>query len=197
MNKNNSQEHWDRIWGLEGKQTWRIYPRTFQAICNIIGKKQNVLELGCGVGILAKKIQNQENYVVGIDISVEAIKHLHDQGIDGVAYDVPPLPLSVFDHVRHYDFVVASEFLEHFEDPTEILSEMANCATNAIIVVPDNVLSHEECDEHFQKFNKDTLRNILLMFWQDVSVKPFVEEFDTGSVHIRLPTLMALCRGAK
>ena len=142
----NTKEYWDEIWKREGSATWRVYPDTIKHVTEIIKSDKRVLELGCGVGILSKKLVDQHNYVFGIDISEEAIRIMEkDFCIPGMVAKVPPIPTDI-----KFDYVIAAEFLEHFEDTSQILKEMARVAEYAIIIVPVNILGPDECKEHHQ-----------------------------------------------
>lgn len=189
----NTKEYWDEIWKKENVETWRIYPATKAQILEIIGTKKKVLELGCGVGLLLKEIKKQGNTVAGIDISEEATIIAKKSGeleiVD--AYELPPINYSD----NFFDFVIAAEFIEHFEDTKTILQEMQRVAKKAIVVVPNNVLGPQECKEHYQKFTKDTLEKELKKYWKDVLVYEFIDIFKTKKVNIRLPCLLGYCIG--
>lgn len=189
----NTKEYWDEIWKREGSNTWRVYPDTIKHVTEIIKSDKRVLELGCGVGILAKKLVDQHNYVFGIDISAEAIRIMEkDFCIPGMAAKVPPIPTDI-----KFDYVIAAEFLEHFEDTREILKEMARVAEYAIIIVPDNVLGPEECAEHHQKYDITSLTEELSNYWKCVLVYRFVDVVKNGNNTIILPNLLAYCKGGK
>lgn len=55
--------YWDRVWEQEGAVTWRQYPGCFGRICWAVGHFNEVLELGCGVELLARKLVEFGNVV--------------------------------------------------------------------------------------------------------------------------------------
>ncbi len=191
MNVNNA-EYWDRIWGNEGADTWRKYPKTNEEVAKLAGKGRKILELGCGVGLLAERL-NKDNTVTGLDISKTAIDIVKKKyNIRGIVAKVPPIPAKD----DEYDIIVANEFLEHFIDADEILSEISRVAKVAILGVPDNVLGHKRCKEHYQKFTEDSLKKLLSRYFDDIEIWSFTDRFDLEgqNARIALPVLLAYCR---
>jgi len=191
MNVNNA-EYWDRIWEEEGAGTWRRYPKTNEEVAKLVGKGRKILELGCGVGLLAELL-DKDNTVTGIDISKAAIDIMKKRiDIKGIVAKVPPIPAED----DEYDVIVANEFLEHFIDTDEILSEISRVAKVAILGVPDNILGHERCKEHYQKFTEESLKRLLSRYFDEIEISSFTDRFDLEgkNARIALPVLLAYCR---
>jgi 2-polyprenyl-3-methyl-5-hydroxy-6-metoxy-1,4-benzoquinol methylase len=191
----NTQEYWDEIWSREGLKTWRIYPKTHELISDIVGYDKNVLELGCGVGILMKKLKDKNNLMTGIDISESAINEVRKQGMNGIAMKLPGIPFQF--SFSHFNYCVACEFIEHFEDPSIMLMEMSSYAKKSIIVVPDNCLPNIICPEHHRTFTKESLQKELEKYWFSVLVHQYIDEFEKGTTKIKLPCLLAICKDSK
>lgn len=167
MKNINTKEYWDKVWSQDGIISFRYYPLTYEYIINKIGSKKKVLELGFGNGILLNELHKKGNVCVGIDISefaCEKVKIMY--GLDVYNMQVPPIP--IID--KEFDFCVATEFLEHFNNVDEIVSEMSRVAYNIIIAVPDDCLGHEDLEEHYQKFNKKSLKELLEKYFDNVEV---------------------------
>ena len=188
MKNINTKEYWNNIWSVEGKHTWRVYPKTFSEISKEVGSKKRVLDVGCGVGILSN-ILNENNYVEGVDISNSAIEILSQSNIKGKVADVPPLP---FEN-NEFDVIVACEFLEHFIETDKILLELKRVAKKVIIAVPNNILGHENEKEHYQKFTEESLKKLLSYYFKKVKITEFIDRFPVGKIMIALPVLMAVC----
>ena len=192
----NGKDYWDGIWRNEGINTWRQYPQTFGRICEIIGSGKNVLDVGCGVGILAKKIKDAGNDAFGFDISEAAISEMDAKfGICGVAGKAPPIPWQD----KAFDWTVATEFLEHFspEEGEEVVAEMARVGKNSIFTTPNNILTPNECREHCNTFTPDTLRTLLEKYYNEVTLEEFTDEFSASGQSIALPTILAICKEPK
>jgi 2-polyprenyl-6-hydroxyphenyl methylase / 3-demethylubiquinone-9 3-methyltransferase len=85
----------------------------------------NVLDIGCGAGLLANDMAQRGMTVTGLDASPESLEvaRRHDLTgrVDyqvGDANDLPFAPES-------FDVVCAMDFLEHVEDPAHIVAEAA------------------------------------------------------------------------
>ena len=196
----NSSEAWDAIWKKDGGvSTWRVYPRAFSLVCNIVGHSKKVVDVGCGVGILAARLKAVGNSVYGIDISGWAIYEMKiNFEIDGIVHDMrKPVPCET----GAFDWCVATEFLEHFlpEEVDGVVAEIARIGRNAVFCVPNGVLPHSECKEHNNVFTPESLKELLLRHYKVVHIAGFLDEFDSGKfkdgnpVEISLPTLIARC----
>ena len=81
-----SQKYWDGVWGEERLATWRTYPNLFGKILEAVSPKSRVLDVGCGTGILLRKLAvEQDCECVGLDISSVAIRLLGEINISGVS----------------------------------------------------------------------------------------------------------------
>lgn len=97
---------------------------------------QSILDLGCGIGLLAALTECK---YLGIDFSSVALdkaQRLH--GRDGVEFllaDVYNLPLSAI-----FDTVVLQELLEHLDNPAFVVEKAYSLASQRVIVtVPKNI----------------------------------------------------------
>lgn len=194
MENKNTQEEWDRIWSEEGYHTWRTYPCTFNKICELIPTGANVLELGSGVGNLTYMIYERGHEILPIDISpvaIQCMKRIYQ--IDGMVAQVPPIP-----DVANIDVVIASQFLEHMEDPRIILKEMTKVANMAIVAVPNNTLPPEDCEYHHQSFTVQTIKDLLFEFYNHVEVYTVTDIFmQSKQLRIVIPVIVCKCWGVK
>ncbi len=153
----NTSKRWDHIWAREGTATWRQYPVRFSRICEIVPAGAHVLDVGCGVGVLLKKIQSEEQCrVVGSDISLAAIRRLSDANIEGIVAALPDLPLAA----GIFDVVIATEVIEHLDHPMKAFRELARCLRSGgmlVVTVPNDTLAPWEQDEHMHVFTRDSL----------------------------------------
>jgi len=167
----NTAEYWDKTYRREGPATWRKYPKTFQLIKERVGADKTILELGSGPGILTRQLR-QENYVFAVDISPIACGMT---GEPSAVLKVPPIPAKD----QCYDIIIATEFLEHIQDPEALIAECSRVAPRAIFVVPNNTLGPEECAEHHHKFTIVSLAELFEKHYKLIDISTYTEEFDS------------------
>jgi 2-polyprenyl-6-hydroxyphenyl methylase/3-demethylubiquinone-9 3-methyltransferase len=90
---------------------------------------KNVLDIGCGGGILAESMARKGAKVTGIDLSEKALKvadlHSLESGI-AVRYELIAAEALAAREPAQYDVVTCMEMLEHVPDPAAIVQA---CAT--------------------------------------------------------------------
>jgi len=186
----NTAAYWDQIWAKEGQDTWRQYPLTFRKTASHIDQSESVLDIGCGAGVFLNIIRPHCKKVAGLDISPVAINLLRAKGIEGKVCELPEIGYPD----KSFDVVVATEIVEHLDDPVGLLREAVRIAREKVIfTVPDNVLGPEELAEHRQLFTRETLEELVCRFFDDFEIESFADTFPTPTVTIRLPTLLAIC----
>jgi 2-polyprenyl-3-methyl-5-hydroxy-6-metoxy-1,4-benzoquinol methylase len=183
----NTQEYWDKIYSKEGgaDKNWRTYPEKFdfiiKSLLGNIKKDAKVLELGCGVGVFARRLKEKYPDIkyFGLDISQVAIDELTKSGFEGAVKNMPPINLA-----GDIDLVVGLEFLEHLDDEPRLevikeVSSMIRETGKAILSVPDNCMPPDEVHEHramydeksFEEFLKKAFKNVEVFQIQSRSTK--------------------------
>lgn len=93
--------------------------------------EKNVLDVGCGGGILSEGMAVRGANVVGIDLSDKALKvaklHLLESG-QQVEYRKITVESLAKEQPHHYDVVTCMEMLEHVPDPASIVQACAHLA---------------------------------------------------------------------
>ena len=198
----NTKEHWDRLYTQEGGiKTWRTYPEKHDFIINkLLGNlisDEEVLELGCGVGVFAKKLQKKEPNIIyyGLDISQVAIDELHKAGFKGEVNEIPPI--TKLDDTTTWDTVIGLEFLEHLDEKPRLnvikeVSGLIQETGRAIFSVPDDHMSPDEVAEHRIKYNKDTFYKFLKKAFKNVTIHQVKTRPAIDST-IKYDFLVALC----
>lgn len=175
----NAGRRWDRIWGDEGQETWRTYPRRFEAIARLLdGESGAIVDIGCGVGVLLKYLKETipSRDMTGVDISRVAIEQVRGLGFKGVVARLPELPLDS----EAYDVALAGEVLEHLRRPEKAVEQFARVlkpSGRLIVTVPDDRLSFLEEDQHFHSFDEQSLRSILAPYFDVRSLEVVKDEW--------------------
>ena len=125
-------------WEPEGKfkLLHQINPLRADYICTqLTGTPQglltglNMLDIGCGGGILSESLDQRGATVVGIDRSeriIEVAKRHQTESGSTVDYRVQAAEALADQHPNHFDVVLAMEVLEHVPD---VEAFIASCAT--------------------------------------------------------------------
>lgn len=106
----------------------KINPLRMAFITEIIGLKQkNILDVGCGGGILSEALASAKGIVTGIDITASAIEtaqqHAQDNNLQ-IDYRLCSIEdMQVTDYQQHFDIITCMEMLEHVPDPKQIVHD--------------------------------------------------------------------------
>ncbi|MDO8514978.1 MAG: class I SAM-dependent methyltransferase [bacterium] len=80
---------------------------------------KNILDAGCATGYVGENLKNKGNYVVGLDVSPEAIKRAKNKLDEAFVFDLESgldFPLK-----RNFDLIIMSEVIEHLFLPKETI----------------------------------------------------------------------------
>lgn len=121
---------WDSRAGYYDNQVLRIYEEayrlTIEAILAIVNSSSNVLEMGCGTGIVTVAIAPNVREITGIDISPKMIAKAQEkalrQNIENVTFkvlDASELPFP--DHA--FDVVLLPNLLHLVAQPDRVIKE--------------------------------------------------------------------------
>ncbi|OYU42730.1 MAG: bifunctional 3-demethylubiquinol 3-O-methyltransferase/2-polyprenyl-6-hydroxyphenol methylase [Burkholderiales bacterium PBB4] len=121
-----------RWWDLDSefKPLHQINPLRLAWIekqCGLAGL--NVLDIGCGGGILSDSMARRGAQVLGIDLSSKALKvaqlHALDAGTPNVKYREVSAEVLAIESPAQYDVVTCMEMLEHVPDPASVVRACA------------------------------------------------------------------------
>jgi len=203
MQNKNTQSYWDKVFSGEiRKEEWRRYPVGFNKIKTYLGltakANDTILDVGCGYGVLADLLRPLGCDITGWDISEVAIRAMRRKGYQGRCIDFNRFDPSREDTFAH---VVATEFLEHVENPEAELAKLYRIAQkNVILTVPNRESPSERSDEHLHSFDKAKIeylaRNLPA---KRLYIEEYLEEFfflgsDGRFKLVKTPNLLVILR---
>ena len=90
---------------------------------------KQVVDVGCGGGILAEAMARKGAQVLGIDLAGKSLKvaqlHALEAGAEGVRYREVSAETLAEEQPGHFDAVTCMEMLEHVPDPAAVVSACA------------------------------------------------------------------------
>ncbi len=90
---------------------------------------QQVLDIGCGGGILSEALAKNKANVVGIDISRQLIDiaklHLYESNLT-IDYQCIDIDNFAINHQQSFNVIVCMEMLEHVNDPNHIIKHCSS-----------------------------------------------------------------------
>ena len=108
----------------------------FRIISNLIDKNSQVLDVGCGDGILMEFLaQEKKVNIRGIEISKTKVQNCIAKGltiIEGNAEeDLRQFP------DKSFDYVILSQTLQAFLNPERVINELLRIGKQAIVTIPN------------------------------------------------------------
>lgn len=133
MGRERDASFYDERYARQPKRARTIAYRRHLAVAEyIVGK--SVLDLGCGVGLIANMVDGRE--YVGVDFSEEAIassRRICDN--DNATFMIGDV--MTFEPERTYDTVLLIELLEHLSQPRVVVERaLKACSKRLIVTVP-------------------------------------------------------------
>jgi len=156
----NTASYWDQVYSQEGADTWRKYPEMFEAIADEIPSGSNVLEIGCGVGVLGSKLTAERQVRwFGYDLSPTAVDMCRARFLNAVVGDIRGSGILY----EGADVLIASEVLEHLnrDDAVTLIRRIhAGDIRKVIFTTPNNCMGPSEVPEHTALFNQEYIEGL-------------------------------------
>jgi 2-polyprenyl-6-hydroxyphenyl methylase/3-demethylubiquinone-9 3-methyltransferase len=108
----------------------QINPLRLQWIESLVPlANKQVLDVGCGGGILAEAMAQRSAQVLGIDLAVKPLKvaqlHALESGVHNVDYREVPVEALAAEQPARFDVVTCMEMLEHVPAPESVVAACA------------------------------------------------------------------------
>ena len=183
-----SEAFWDSAFDESWSKGSRQWPTKNRLVELLVPRSFAVLDVGCGTGALLLHLKSKGyGHLSGLEISRRAVEVLGQQGINMHKGRFPHLttPDGAF------DTVIASQVLEHVVRRRRFLAEVCRTLKPGGILlafVPDNCLGPIDEPSHVTKFNKTTLKELILKHFSSVYIESIRDD------NFEMPILFAYAR---
>jgi 2-polyprenyl-3-methyl-5-hydroxy-6-metoxy-1,4-benzoquinol methylase len=180
----NTQQYWDEVYrreweqGLVGTDRYRRdYGPIHDAVIALIDDAARVLDLGCGPGLLCRRIKlaRPRTRVTGVDFSPYAIEQTGARDAQlGITYHCRDLRTTLDGIGGPFDVITLCEVLEHLDEPERVVAAAMTCLRPGglfIITCPhDDAIPDVE---HVRIWGHDSLFHLLAGYGDVVSFRHF------------------------
>ena len=133
---NGSKAFYEEYWRYRQNKGYvyseKSMPYRFFIVASLIGSGKQILDVGCGEGILAKLLETKGNRVTAFDVSERAVNLARRNGVEAFVCDIenedPPLK-------DKFDVIILSEVLEHLVFPDKVLRKIKKYLKEAGYVI--------------------------------------------------------------
>ncbi len=167
-------DYWDTVWQeefLKGTEREEQYADTFKTILEKVPDHAAVADVGCGPGVLMKKLKEAKKAeCTGFDFSEEAIDHVKAKGFEGRVTDIRHFDVN--GDGGKYDVVVATHVLEHMqEDKTflRLLKQLCKKGGQVIIATPANP-AIQDIIEHVRGYNDQEISALMASVFESSDI---------------------------
>lgn len=185
----NTARYWDRVYRAEAQRGdmeqagyIRDYGPIHDAIVSLVPDDARVLDLGCGPGVLCRKIKRARPgaAVTGVDFSRFVVERNERVDADmGITYLCRDLRSELGSLDGGYDVVSLCEVLEHLEEPERVAEEavgLVGPGGRLVLTCP-----HDEAGlhpEHLRRWGHDEVFHLLAPYSTEVVFRSFRPPYD-------------------
>lgn len=103
---------------------------------------KNILDIGCGPGVLAKELKSRGYLVTGTDVSEKALTLAREHLFSGYSFNIEEENWPVDLMNQNFDLIIAAEIIEHLFEAKEFLKKIRSLLSedsHVIITTPNFV----------------------------------------------------------
>ena len=119
------------------------------------------LELGCGLGVMARRIGGRADPYVGFDLTIDQAQALRGLGVGSLVADIHALPF----RDAAFDTIIADNVVEHAFDPMKVLMECMRVLRpngSCYLIIPYDLRGPDfRNDAHLWKADETSIRHAL------------------------------------
>lgn len=174
-------DYWDTVWQdeqLKGLEREAAYAETFEKIIGCVPEKAVVADVGCGPGVLMKKLQDGKGaQCTGYDFSEQAIEIVRSKGFEGRLVDVRGF--NVNGDGGKYDVVLATHVLEHVKEDKaflKILKALCKKGGQVIIATPANP-AIQDIVEHVRGYNDEQIAALMASVFESSEISKNARDY--------------------
>lgn len=180
----NTPQYWDAVYRREWESKavtsgryQRDYAPIHDAIIALIPDGASVLDIGCGPGLLCRKIKRARPRarVMGVDFSAVTIENNRATEPElGVEYAVVDIRTALPSLPRDWDVISMCEVIEHLDEPLRILDEaVALLRPGGLFILTTPHDNEIPSPEHVRQWGHDELFHVLAKYADTVSFTHF------------------------
>jgi 2-polyprenyl-3-methyl-5-hydroxy-6-metoxy-1,4-benzoquinol methylase len=165
----NTPGYWDDVYRREWESgeilVRRDHGPMYDAIVALITEGSRVLDVGCGPGILCRRIRERvaDAQVVGIDFSEYVVSRNAERDAElAIDYRCVDLRTGLESLERDFDAVTMCEVLEHLDDPEQVVADAVDLVAPGglfVLTCPhDGKVPHRE---HVREWGHDEVFHLL------------------------------------
>jgi predicted TPR repeat methyltransferase len=172
------------------------YFRDFESLIDPIKNEiENAFEIGCGEGYLTSHVKKMGINIEGADVSAKVIEHAKKMH-PSITFSVCCI-YELNNRSKKYDLLIASEVLEHLEEPALALKQLKDLTSKYIFLSVPNEPFFRLANVLRLKYLKDfgnTPGHI--NHWSKQGFKELIESRGLRIINIKTSTLwtMVICR---
>jgi len=162
-----------------------LNPMKLKALSYFPSPPRNILDVGCGSGLLTQLLNDRGYDTIGIDISENAVIKCREKGLKSYQQDLSE-ELVFEDEI--FDCVLMSEVIEHLVDPYFALREIHRVLKKAgilIITTPNSSFITRRLRYLLGKTCTETQNFSHLRFYNEKLLKKIVQEVNYDIVDLK------------
>jgi ubiquinone/menaquinone biosynthesis C-methylase UbiE len=170
----NDVQHWNQVFSSNSYTHAEADRLKVEDCANHIEDGKSVVDLGCGTGHFLKAIKDKRKNCecTGLDFSSWMMTTLKQERPDITWVKGDVLKTNLPD--ESFDYVLSFEVLEHVDEPTKLIAEMARlCKEGGKAILSTPLWDRVPSKEHVWLFDLDDLQSMLETHFSQVWVQPW------------------------